>query len=202
MGLVKLSIKLVPRIPQNRMTQALPNIRAYKYFFREILDNPAAKFTKNEGVKGIEIIKTNLVKDILSIICINFSRLDLLVINFLNRGLNPTLHRKNVKKLPKMVQIQEVKSPSIDPKERILIVIKATRGKNANIPSSSMKIQLKNGAHMPAFIRRVFMYSFILLKNSIISIYFSLSFIVWYFGKYICVNFVWKCIWLFYLSTV
>ena len=57
---VKLSMKLLPMYPQNVIINAFPISMALKYFSLDILDTPASRFIKHDGVNGKVNIKTRL----------------------------------------------------------------------------------------------------------------------------------------------
>lgn len=174
-GFCRHSTKLVPSIPQKEIIQTLPRSSAYKYFSFEIVDKPAAKLTKNDGVSGIDIISTNLENGILLTIFIKLFRCFPFFMNFLNKGLSPTLHRKKAMKLPKTVQINEIMLPKMFPIVKKFIVTKTNSGKNAKVPSSIIRQELRKGAHIPAFNKNVFKFSFNPLKKSSISINYLIS---------------------------
>lgn len=169
-GFCKQSTKLVPSTPQKEIIHTFPSSSAYKYFSFEIVDKPAAKFTKNDGVSGIDIISTSLEKGILLTIFINLFKVFPFLINFLNKGLRPTRHKKNAIKLPNTVQMYETMLPKMLPIVRKLIVTKTNIGRKAKVPSSTIRQELSKGAHIPAFNKNVFKFSFNPLKNSNISI--------------------------------
>ena len=148
------------------------------FIFELTLDKPAPKFIKNDGEKGIEVIKTKLLYFNLSIIFINLFTFGWLAILFLNGLLNTFLTKVNVVKPPKVENIQDNIIPTTEPqnspnkvvKERTLTVTKTTKGKNANIPSKKIKIQHNKGARTPAFIKNSSNHISKLLNNSINSI--------------------------------
>ena len=51
--------------PQNVIINALPIISDKRYFSLDMLDRPAKRFIKHDGVNGRVNIKTKLVNDIL-----------------------------------------------------------------------------------------------------------------------------------------
>ena len=75
------------------LRKTLPIINAQKYFLELTLDKPAPKFIKNDGEKGIEVIKTKWLYFKLSIIFINLLIFFLSTICFL-KGLFKTFLTK------------------------------------------------------------------------------------------------------------